>query len=128
MNYQDKKNKSNISWKTWGITKYDKLNSSIQRMNHLLDKIIKFAPDLTVSFCSPEASRVSYGMGIKHIAFSDSPHAEAVMRLSVPFVQKLLIPWVIPKKEFVKYGISKKNIIHYKVHRCSCNSKRKNNN
>jgi len=98
-----------------GSTREGKLHSGIQRMNHLLDEIVKFAPDLTVSFCSPEASRISYGIGIKHIAFSDSPHAEAVMRLSVPLVQKLLIPWVIPKNEFVKYGISKKNIIHYKA-------------
>lgn len=97
-----------------GSTKGGKLHSSIQRMNHLLDDITKFSPDLTVSFCSPEASRISYGLGIKHVAFSDSPHAEAVMRLSVPLVQKLLIPWVIPKNEFVKYGISKKDIIHYK--------------
>ena len=97
-----------------GSTKEGKLHSSIQRMNRLLDEVVKFAPDLTVSFCSPEAARISYGMGIKHVAFSDSPHAEAVMRLSVPLVQKLLIPWVIPKNEFVKYGISKKDIIHYK--------------
>ena len=98
-----------------GSTKEGKLHSSIQRMEHLLDLITKFSPDLTISFCSPEAARISYGIGIKHIAFSDSPQAEAVMRLSVPLVQKLLIPWVIPKNEFVKYGISKKNIIHYKA-------------
>ena len=98
-----------------GSTKEGKLHSSIQRMNHLLDLIVKFSPDLTVSFCSPEAARISHGIGIKHVAFSDSPHAEAVMRLSVPLVQKLLIPWVIPKNEFVKYGISKKDIIHYKA-------------
>jgi uncharacterized protein len=98
-----------------GSTKKGKLHSSIQRMNHLLGVISKFSPNLTISFCSPEAARISYGMGIKHIAFSDSPHAEAVMRLSVPLVQKLLIPWVIPKNEFVKYGISKKNIIYYKA-------------
>jgi len=98
-----------------GSTKEGKLDSSIQRMDHLLDVIIKFSPDLTVSFCSPEAARISYGIGIKHVAFSDSPHAEAVMRLSVPLVQKLLIPWVIPKNEFVRYGISRKNIIHYKA-------------
>jgi uncharacterized protein len=97
-----------------GSTKKGKLDSSIQRMNDLLDLIVKYSPDLTISFCSPEAARISYGLGIKHIAFSDSPHAEAVMRLSVPLVQKLLIPWIIPKNEFVKYGISKKDIIHYR--------------
>ena len=98
-----------------GSSKEGKLGSSIQRMDHLLDVIVKFSPDLTVSFCSPEAARISYGIGIKHVAFSDSPHAEAVMRLAVPLVQKLLIPWVIPKNEFVRYGISKKDIIHYKA-------------
>src|SRR5207253_10087150 len=36
------------------------------------------------------------------------------MRLSLPFVQKLLIPWIIPKKEFVRYGIAKSDIIHYR--------------
>lgn len=98
-----------------GSAKEGKLYSSIQRMSHLVDKIVRFSPDLTVSFCSPEAARVSYGIGIRHIAFSDSPHAEAVMRLAVPLVQKLLIPWVIPKDEFVIYGISKKDIIHYRA-------------
>ena len=98
-----------------GVEKYDKLESSINRI-HQLSKIIKNqSPDVVVSFCSPEASRVAYGLGIKHVAFSDSPHAEAVMRLSVPFVQKLLIPWIIPKKEFTKFGIDKEKIIQYKA-------------
>ncbi|HXV50610.1 MAG TPA: DUF354 domain-containing protein, partial [Nitrosopumilaceae archaeon] len=80
-----------------GADRLDKLNASLLRMNGLLSKIRKFAPHLTVSFCSPEAARISYGLGVKHIAFCDSPHAEAVMRLSIPLVQKLLIPWIIPK-------------------------------
>ena len=104
-----------IIGKHGGSSQEGKLHSSIQRMNDLLDSIVKYSPDLTISFCSPEASRISYGLGIKHVAFSDSPHAEAVMRLSVPLVQKLLIPWVIPKNEFVKYGISKKDVIHYRA-------------
>lgn len=98
-----------------GTTKPGKLEASLQR-TAILGKIIeKFKPDVTVSFCSPEAARVAFGFGIRHIAFCDSPHAEAVMRLSVPFVQKLLIPWIIPKKEFTKYGILEKNIIPYRA-------------
>ena len=98
-----------------GVEKFDKLLASANRIS-LLSKIIRnYCPEIAVSFCSPEASRVSYGLGIKHIAFSDSPHAEAVMRLSVPLVQKLLIPWIIPKKEFIKFGINKKNILQYKA-------------
>lgn len=98
-----------------GATKEGKLISSTQRMSRLAKVISNFSPDLTISFCTPDVSRISYGLGIKHIAFSDSPHAEAVMRLSVPLVQKLLIPWIIPKNEFVKYGISEKNIIQYRA-------------
>jgi uncharacterized protein len=104
-----------IIGKHGGSKKNDKLKASIQRMEGLVDLVTKRSPDLTISFCSPEAARISFGLGIKHIIFSDSPHAEAVMRLSIPFSQKLLIPWIIPKAEFVKFGISKKDIIQYKA-------------
>ncbi len=107
-----------------GVEKYDKLEANTNRISQLSRIIKKESPDITVSFCSPEASRVSYGLGIKHIAFSDSPHAEAVMRLSVPLVQKLLIPWIIPKNEFVKFGINKKNIFQYKAIDASIIAKR----
>lgn len=98
-----------------GSQKVHKLHASINRISHLTKIIKKFSPDVTISFCSPEASRIAYGLDVKHIAFSDSPHAKAVMQLSLPFVQKLLIPWVIPKNEFIKFGISVKNIIQYKA-------------
>ena len=98
-----------------GSQKVHKLHASINRISRLTKIIKKFSPDVTISFCSPEASRIAYGLGVKHIAFSDSPHAKAVMQLSLPFVQKLLIPWVIPKNEFIKFGINIKNIIQYKA-------------
>ncbi len=81
-----------------GVDKKTKLQASIDRMGKLYRKIRIFSPDLVISFCSPEAARISFGLGIKHIAFSDSPHANAVMRLTIPLIQKLLIPNVIPKR------------------------------
>ena len=104
-----------IVGKHGGTTKSGKLDASLNRSISLGKIVEKFRPDLAVSFCSPEASRVAFGHGIRHIAFCDSPHAEAVMRLSLPLVQKLLIPWIIPKKEFSKYGIAEQNIIPYKA-------------
>ena len=92
-----------------------KLNANLNRMKGLLPIIQKFKPDTTISFCSPDAARISFGLQIKHIAFCDAPHAEAVMKLTIPLIQKLLIPWIIPKKEFTKYGILAKNIITYKA-------------
>ena len=98
-----------------GNDKKTKLMASIDRMEKMSRKIEAFSPDLAISYCSPEAARISFGLGIKHIAFCDSPHANAVMRLTLPLIQKLLIPHVIPKNEFSRYGIDKKNIISYKA-------------
>lgn len=110
-----------------GENKNSKLKAGIDRMGKLIRKIEVFAPDLVISFCSPEAARISFGLGIKHIAFCDSPHAEAVMRLTLPLIQKLLIPHTIPKKEFSKYGINEKNIISYKAIDAAVTIKRKTN-
>ncbi|MGH1568259.1 MAG: DUF354 domain-containing protein [Nitrosopumilus sp.] len=98
-----------------GGDKETKLKASIERMGKLSKKIKTFSPDIVISFCSPEAARISFGLGIKHVAFCDSPHANAVMRLTLPIIQKLLIPNMISKKEFSKYGIDEKNIVQYKA-------------
>ena len=98
-----------------GAEKNSKLKVSLERKIVLSKLIKKYSPNLTISFCSPDAARISYGLGIKHIAFCDSPHAEAVMRLSIPLVDRLLIPWIIPKREFTKYGITQNKIISYKA-------------
>ena len=104
-----------IIGKHGGKNSVNKLLASLNRSKLLTKKIEKYGPDLLVSFCSPEASRVAYGLGIPHIAFSDSPHAQAVMKLSLPYVTKLLTPWIIPKKDFQIFGINYKNIIHYRA-------------
>ena len=91
-----------------GNDKNGKLCASIERMDKLSRKIKTFQPDVVISYCSPEAARVSFGLGIKHIVFCDSPHANAVMRLTLPLVQKLLTPNIIPKKEFSNLVFLKK--------------------
>ena len=98
-----------------GKNKVDKLLASLKRSKLLTEKIEKNKPDLLISFCSPEASRVAFGLGIPHISFSDSPHAKAVMKLSLPYVTKLLTPWIIPKKDFQRFGINFRDIIQYRA-------------
>jgi predicted glycosyltransferase len=110
-----RKQKLVIIGKHGGVKKHDKLDASLSRSKLLVRKISKFLPDITLSSCSPEAARVSYGLGIPHICFSDSPHATAVMKLSLPYANKLLIPWIIPKSDFENMGIEPKNIIQYKT-------------
>ncbi len=101
-----------IIGKHGGKNNIDKLLASLDRTKLLTKKIERDKPDLLVSFCSPEGSRVAYGLGIPHIAFSDSPHAKAVMKLSLPYVTKLLTPNIIPKSDFKEFGINSRNIIH----------------
>lgn len=89
----------------------DKLDYGLKRRMLLSKKIQKFSPDLTISFSNPDAARISFGLGIKHVAFSNSPHADAISRLTVPLLTKLLIPSFIPKREFSKYGLHPKHIV-----------------
>ena len=122
-----RKFKLTIIGKHGGKDKKSKLMASLNRTIKLIRKIKEFAPDITISFCSPEAARISFGLGIKHLAFCDSPHANAVMKLTLPLIQKLFIPYVIPKTEFSKYGIKKENIVSYKAIDASVTIKRKIN-
>ncbi len=114
-----------IVGKHGGGDKKSKLKASMQRIDKLSEKIKEFEPDLVISFGSPEAARIAFGLKIKHIMFCDSPHANAVMRLTLPLIQKLLIPYVISKKEFSKYGINEKDIVQYKAIDAAVTIKRK---
>ena len=65
-----------------GGDKESKLSASIDRLEKLSSKIKKFEPDIVISFGSPEAARISFGLGIKHIMFCDSPHALSLIHIS----------------------------------------------
>lgn len=108
-----KKFELKIVGKYGGSSKYAKLRASSGRIFDLANEIDKFQPDLCVSFSSPEAARVAFGLGIPHITFSDSPHAFAVKRLTIPFVNYLLCPWIIPYSAWKNLGMSKNQIIRY---------------
>ena len=98
-----------------GGDKSDKLKASLDRLRLLAPRISEFGPDLTISSYSPEAARISFGLGIRHIMFIDTPHAYAILRLTVPLATKVLTPFVIPKKTFTVYGIPAKDIVQYKA-------------
>ena len=105
--------KTTIVGRHGGGTKIGKMEAAIERMGLLTKKMKKFSPDLLISFCSVDAARVAYGLGIKHIAFSDMPHAYIQMNLTLPLCDKLLTPYIYTKKSFAKYGIESRNIIQY---------------
>jgi predicted glycosyltransferase len=98
-----------------GADRYNKLRQSSSRTYELAEVVKSFGPDVAFTFSSPEGARVAYGLGIKHVGFNDSPHAEAVARLTIPLTSRLLCPWVIPYSAWAGYGISKKNITRYRA-------------
>lgn len=98
-----------------GADRYDKLRQSASRMHELAEVVKRFSPDAAITFSSPEGTRVAYGLGIRNIGFNDSPHADAVARLTVPLMSRLLCPWVIPHSAWAEYGIAKKDITRYRA-------------
>jgi hypothetical protein len=98
-----------------GPIKYDKLRESARRTYELAHAVNHFQPKFAVHFCSPEAARVGYGLGITQIVFNDSPHALAVAKLTVPLAQHLLCPWIIPYNAWKNFGIQRRQITRYRA-------------
>lgn len=90
-----------------------KLVESSKRTTELAEHVANKKPDLAISCCSPEAARVAYGLGIPHYALCDSPHAEAVCRLTIPLSRKLFTPRAVPKSAWKRYGILSSDIVRY---------------
>lgn len=106
--------KARVVGRHGGETLPGKLTASIERTLELTSMLTELQPDVAVSFSSPETSRVAFGLKIPHICLNDSPHAEAVARLSVPLASLLLTPKIIPKNVWIKFGISPDKIIQYR--------------
>ena len=96
-----------------GANLKDKLEASAQRTLELASLIAELQPDVAVSFASPETSRVAFGLGIPNVCLNDSPHSEAVARLTTPLATLLLTPRFIPKTAWIKFGIQPDRIIQY---------------
>jgi len=96
-----------------GADLHEKLLASAERETALANCVSQEKPGIAMSFCSPEAARVAYGLRISHYAVCDSPHAEAVCRLSLPVSEKLFTPKAIPKAAWKWYGIAPKQIVRY---------------
>jgi predicted glycosyltransferase len=93
----------------------EKLLESSKRIGALTKVIAEQKPDVAISFSSPEAARVAFGLKIPHYCISDSPHAEAVCKLSIPLSRKLFAPWIIPVYAWKRYGINSRDLVRYRA-------------
>jgi len=90
-----------------------KLQESLTRTRRIAGLINSVGVDLVVAFPSVEAARSAYGLSIPFYCISDSPHAEAVSRLTIPLSTRLFSPAIIPKDDWTQYGISLSKIKQY---------------
>lgn len=90
----------------------EKLRASIERQK-LLASFAESNFDFSFSFLSPEAARVSFGLGLKHYSCSDSPHASAPSRLVVPLSRSIFTPFPIRKGSWTRYGIEPGQVHSY---------------
>jgi predicted glycosyltransferase len=93
----------------------DKLTASIERQQELIPFMTKNEFDASLSYISPEAARVSFGIGLKHFVCSDSPHANAPCRLAVPLSQAVFNPFPIPKPRWTQYGVKERQVLKYRA-------------
>ena len=97
----------NVIGRHGGAEKENKLIESTRRAYELSRLIASSRPQLAVSFGSPEAARVSFGLGIPHALVCDSPHSFFVCKLTVPLSDVVIYPWIIPASSWKQYGASK---------------------
>ena len=98
-----------------GADRFSKLRESAHRVYELSEVVKNFEPKVAVNFSSPEGARVAFGLGIDFVGVNDSPHAEAVARLTVPLMSILLTPWIIPYAMWIPFGIDRKRIVRYRA-------------
>jgi len=90
-----------------------KLKASLDRCLEMLELFEEVDPDAVLCFSSPEASRVAFGLSIPLYIANDSPHAEAVAKLTLPLARKLYTPKVIPLNAWIRYGLKPSQIVRY---------------
>jgi uncharacterized protein len=98
-----------------GATKIGKLLASGRRVVKLAEVIEEWNPDTAISFSSPEAARVAFGLGIPHVMGNDSPHSWRVARLSIPLSRYICSPWLIRRSVWLSFGARPDGIVSYRA-------------
>jgi len=95
------------------VGKYDpssrlsRLKESLKRQLTFCEMFKENAPNVAISHGSVELCRTAFGLGVPIISTYDTPHAEAVNRLTLPLVDFLVVSKAIPKRYVQRYGVKK---------------------
>jgi len=91
---------------------FSRLEESAKRMVQLAELFKDHLPDVAISHQSVELCRVAFGLGVPVILTADTPHANAVNRLTVPLAETLVISEAIPQGFFRRFGA--KSIVQFR--------------
>ena len=91
------------------VGKYDP-STLTSRLQKSAERIIAFAklfkdnkPDIAIAHQSVELCRVAFGLGIPIILTADTPHAQAVNRLTIPFAYTVVVSEALPESFTSQY-------------------------
>ncbi|MEM2465522.1 MAG: DUF354 domain-containing protein [Candidatus Bathyarchaeia archaeon] len=105
----------NIDFKVVGRynarTLYTRLYESLRRQIMLSKMFYKDSPKCAVCHASVDLTRVAFGLGIPIIYTFDTPHADAVNRLTVPLASTVVASRAIPREIILGYGA--RNIVQF---------------
>jgi len=107
----------NVSPATFGIyggkSLAGKLIASAKRVVEVAEHIADYKPKpiAAISFSSPDAARVAFGLGIPLILLNDTAHSIPVARLTFSLARYLITPSCINKEDFIRLG-AQPEIIH----------------
>ena len=89
-----------------GASLEGKLYADIKRMRLLTKIIKKEEPSLLISYPSPSAIRVAFGLKIPIIIVTDTPHAVEASRLTIPLANYIVYSNCIRKELIRKYMLA----------------------
>ncbi len=96
-----------------GGTLIGKLRSYTERLLELTNIVDEEKPDFLFCITSPEALRVAFGLQIPNIMFNDEPRSYGCSALTLPYVNKVIVPKPIPIEWYLEYGIKEEKIVRF---------------
>lgn len=92
---------------------YDKVLGDADRLFGLTTYVERFRPDVLIAYPNPPAARLAFGVGIRYVAVTDSPHAYIPSRLSLPLADVVVASDCIPEDEVRKYMFRGARLVRY---------------
>jgi len=92
-------------------SRFSRLRESVKRHLEFCEMFGENAPNVAISHGSVELCRTAFGLGVPIISTYDTPHAEAVNKLTIPLVDFVVVSKAIPKRYVLEYGI--KNVFQF---------------